>query len=57
MTRDEQVEVVRQVLREFATDHSPLWRRIRKEMQWTIFWPLAQAIALYWTIYVAIGLI
>lgn len=57
MKKEELFEVVQQVLAHLANDETPLWRRIRKELQWMLFWPLAKAVVLFWLIYVVITII
>lgn len=54
MQKQELFEVAQQVLSHLANDDSPQWKSIRKEMQWTLFWPLAKAVFLFWLIYVVI---
>ena len=54
MDQDEQIEVVRKILDRLANDETPQWKRIRKEMQWNLFWPLAKAVFLFWLICVVI---
>ena len=57
MEKEELFEVAQQVLSHLANDESPQWRRIRKEMQWTLFWPLTKAVFLFWLMHVVIVLI
>lgn len=57
MDQDEQIEVVRKILDRLVNDESPQWARIRKELQWNLFWPLAKAVFLFWLIYVVISMI
>ncbi len=54
MDRDEMFEAAQRVLLHFADNQTPEWKRIRKELQWTIFWPLAKAVFLFWLACVAI---